>query len=216
MIPKLEKLIEQYTKTPVKHEDKELDGYLAYLNADYAAAVEKVETVLKEYTTTHSEWVMATGDAVAIGVSFGWFPILGWLPLALAAHKADKLHNAWSTLWEQYETMKKENEDEARLIDFVTKMVGQFNGIDTKIQAAVKAVGTLSETFQKQSDSYEGIRSTLGFLMLGASTADARNRKAFIASKLKISITKLKELNVASAGFVDAILNEEKDPFVKS
>lgn len=198
------------------YKNKELKGYLAFLSTDYADAVAKLSTTLDQYNGKYDDWKTATGLAVGVGVSFGWVPIFGWIPLAFAAHNADNLHKAWGKLWDEYEALKRENENEARLIEFVTKMVAQFDDVDKKIQGAVDAVGTLGQVFQDQADSYEGIRSTLGFLRLGASSADAGNRKAFIGSKLKMSVKKLEELNVASRGFMEAILKEDKDTFKKS
>jgi hypothetical protein len=139
---------------------------------------------------------LATADAVTVG----WVTLIGWIPLGLAAHKAAKLHDAWSTLWEQYETFKRENEDEAKLIEFVSKLVGQFHDVDAKAKAAEKAVGTLSEMFQQQGDSCRGIQSNLGFVMKRTTSADARNRQFFIASKLRVCIAKLKELKRGECG----------------
>jgi len=216
MIPKLEHLIQQYTTTTVKRGDKELKGYLAYLNADYASAVAMVTKTLGEYNSKYSDWKTATGLAVGVGVSIGWIPIFGWIPLGFVAHNADNLHEAWDKLWHEYNALKQDSEEEARLIDFATKMVAQSNGIDKKIQAAIDTVGTLKQTFQKQAESYESIRSTVNFITTGAVDPDAGNRKAFIETLLTISIGKLKELNTASIGFIDAISDEKENPFKKS
>lgn len=213
MIDPLKQLIEKYTNTKVKKGDRDLKGYLAYLNADLADSRETLTKTLTDYNAKYDEWKTATGVAVGIGLSFGWLPGLGWISLAIASHKADKLHGAWKSLWDNYNQFKKDNEDEALLVEFATKIVAQFDGIDEKIQDAVKSVATLSEMFQKQAESYEGIRSTLNFLMIGSSSPDAGNRKAFVQYHLKNSISKLQQLHTASDGFISAILKEEPDMF---
>jgi len=212
----LEDLIIKYSTTPVKYGDgREIKGYLAFLNADYHDSLQKFQDTLSEYNSTYADWQTATGAAVGIGVTFGWIPPFGWAALAAAPHVADNLHKAWEKLWEQFQQLDKDNQDEHRLILSVTRMVGQFRDIDSVIQGAIDAVSTLCDVFQTQADAYEGIRATLGLLKLGASSSDAGNRRRFIDSYLGKLVEKLEALNRASVGFMDAIDKEDKTTFRK-
>jgi hypothetical protein len=192
-----------------------VNGYLAYLNADYADAVNKLIKELSNYNSKYDDWKTATGVGVGVGVSFGWFPIFGWAALAVAANNADNLHKAWEQLWNNYNSLQSDNEKEAQLIAFVTTIVGQFNDIGKKIQGAIDAVGTLSTMLQDQADAYRGINSTLQSLGAYTLSTDAGNRQVYIKGKLQVTIKKLEDLHAASQGFMDAILNEDPN-FVKT
>ncbi|KAL2876575.1 hypothetical protein SGCOL_008152 [Colletotrichum sp. CLE4] len=205
----LEKLIPKYSKTPLTFDDKTVNGYLAYLNAGYDEAMKNLSQALGDYNSKYDDWKTATGVAISIGVSFGWMPLYGWATLAFVAHKADTLHTAWQALWENYESLEMENEKEARLIDFVTTIVGQVDDIDKKIQGAIQAAGTLSSMLQEQADAYSGIKSTLAYLSFYTSSTDPANRQLFIEGKLQVAITKLEVLHTASEGFMNAIFNED-------
>ncbi|KAK1659110.1 hypothetical protein BDP55DRAFT_720175 [Colletotrichum godetiae] len=205
----LEKLIPKYSKTPLTFDDKTVNGYLAYLNADYDEAMKNLSQALGDYNSKYDDWKTATGVAISIGVSFGWMPLYGWATLAFVAHKADTLHTAWQALWENYESLEMENEKEARLIDFVTTIVGQVDDIDKKIQGAIQAAGTLSSMLQEQADAYSGINSTLAYLSFYTSSTDPANRQLFIEGKLQVAITQLEVLHPASEGFMNAIFNED-------
>lgn len=216
MASSLEDLIIKYSTTPVKYDDgREIKGYLTFLDADYHDSLQKFQDTLSKYNSTYADWQTATGTAVGIGVTFGWIPPFGWAALAAASHIADNLHKAWEKLWEQSQQLDKDNQDEYRLILFVTKLVGQFRDIDSVIQGAIDAVSTLCDVFQTQADSYEGIRSTLGRLKIGAASSDAGNRKGFIDICLGKLVEKLEALNRASVGFMEAIDKEDKTMFRK-
>ncbi|CAG7566390.1 unnamed protein product [Fusarium equiseti] len=214
-VDSLQALITKYSKTPVKYNDKTVTGYLAYISADYADSVVKMGDELNKYNSAYDDWKTATGLAVGVGVSFGWFPLFGWVALAFAANNADNLHSAYEKLWDNYNQLKSDNEEEAHLIDFVTTIIAQFTEVGNTIQGAVDAVGTLSTMMQDQADAYSGINSTLHTLGDFTLSSDAVNRQIFIKAKLKISIKKLEELYTASNGFMDAIMTEDPN-FVKT
>lgn len=162
-----------------------------------------------EYNGKYDEWKTATGVAIGIAFSFGWTPIYGWTPLALAAHKADTLRKAWKQLWNSYTALESNNKEENQLIAFLTTLVGQFNDVGKKIQGAIDAVGTLGAMLQDQADAYSGIDATLQSLGAHTLGADASNRQLFIKGKLDVTVKKLEDLRNASQGFMDAILNED-------
>ncbi|KAK2035945.1 hypothetical protein LZ31DRAFT_580750 [Colletotrichum somersetense] len=214
-VERLKELIPKYTTTPVKFGKTTVNGYLAYLSADYADAVTKLSKALNDYNGKYDDWKTATGVAVGVGVSFGWFPIFGWAALAAVANNADNLHKAWENLWDNYNSLKSDNEKEAQLIAFATTIVGQFDKVDKKIKGAIDAVGTLSTMLQDQADAYSGINSTLQSLGAYTLSTDAGNRQLFIKYKLQVTIKKLEDLHAASQGFMEAILNEDPN-FVKT
>ncbi|KAF7555924.1 hypothetical protein G7Z17_g1849 [Cylindrodendrum hubeiense] len=155
--------------------------YLNYLNEEHQRRAQEETKSFADYNSTYDEWKSATG--LAIGGS-------------------------WKRLWNQYETLKRENADEHLLIESMNNMVKQFDGLEGKIQDAIKAVGVLSLMFQKQSESYEMIRSSLSGMGVIVSEEDAETRNLFIKSQIKAASKKLKQLEKAAAGFVKAILTE--------
>lgn len=192
-----------------------MKGYLAYLNADYADATKRLGKALDEYNGNYDAWKTATGVAIGVGLSFGWIPVFGWVALAAVANNAANFKEAWEKVWDSYNTLKAENEEEARLISFLTTVVGQFNDVDKKIQGAIAAVGTLGAMLQDQADAYSGIDAALQSLGAHTFSADAGNRQLFIKGKLDVTIKKLEELRDASQGFMDAIMNEDPN-FVRT
>ena len=186
-----------------------MKGYLAYLNADYADSVNKLNKALDDYNDIYGDWKTATGVAIGVGVAFGWFPIFGWAALGVVAHNADNLRKAWALLLENYNLLKSEYEQEAKLIAFITTILGQCKDVNNKIQGAIDAVSKLSTMLQDQADAYEGINSTLQSLGAYTLSTDAGNRQVFIGGKLQLTIKKLEELHAASQGFIEAILNED-------
>ena len=172
-----------------------------------------------------------------MGVSIGWFPIFGWIPLAFAAHNADNLQKAWAKLENSYNELTKRNKNEATLITFVESMVKQFDGLLDKIDAAISAVGDLSKMFEDQSQAYTVIRDGLSDIKNTTTEEDATNRKIFIDVCINQTVEQIQDvssllpsgdilpvltfslflpkLQTAGAGFVEAILTENQDVFKK-
>ncbi|KAF4948801.1 hypothetical protein FGADI_9358 [Fusarium gaditjirri] len=198
--PDMSALIQKYTAG-----DKPL---LPYLNAEHQKRVQEETKTLADYNSTYDEWKSATGLAVGVGVSIGWIPVFGWVPLALLSHNADKLAGSYKRLWQSYETLKRENANEALLIESMNNMVKQFDGLEQKIKDAIKAVGVLSLMFEQQRQSYELIRASLSGMGLMAEEEDAETRNMFIKGQIKGTKKKLQQLQKAAAGFVKAILTE--------
>ncbi|KAK0666765.1 hypothetical protein QBC41DRAFT_338899 [Cercophora samala] len=211
----LNDLIKKYSKTPVKHNNREFNGYLAFLQADYADAVHKLKDSLKDYNSKDNDWKTDTGAALSVGLTFSWIPLLGWATLGSPADTSDYLRQNWERVLEEYKALRVDNTDEAVLVDLVTKMVFQFEGIDQTIELAVDSVNTLRRMFQDQAECYEGIRSMLGGFEIGASSSEAQQRREFIDKYFEMVVRKLKALNGATVGFLEAIYSEDTSTFRK-
>ncbi|RSM02934.1 hypothetical protein CDV31_010675 [Fusarium ambrosium] len=181
---------------------------LPYLNAEHQKRVQEETKTLANYNSTFDEWKASTGLAIGVGVSIGWIPVFGWVPLGFLSYNADRLAGSYKRLRESYENLKKENASEALLIESMNNMVRQFDGLEMKIQDAITAVGVLSLMFEQQRQSYELIRASLSGMGLMAEEEDAETRNMFIKSQIKGMKKKLQQLQKAAAGFVKAILTE--------
>lgn len=133
-----------------------------------------------------------------MGVSIGWMPILGWIPLGFAAHNADNLQKAWAKLEKSYNELVQRNQDEATLIKFIESMVKQFDGILEKIDGAIVAVSHLSTMFEEQSQAYTLIGVGLGYINDTTTEADANNRKFFIEACLNETVKDIQEVSSLS------------------
>ncbi|KAL2680517.1 hypothetical protein Neosp_008119 [[Neocosmospora] mangrovei] len=198
--PDMITLIRKYTAG-----DKPL---LPFLNADHQKRVQEETEALANYNTAYGQWKTATGMAIGIGVSIGWIPIFGWVPLGLLSHNANNLAGTYKKLWEGYENLKKENADEALLINSMNSMGKQFDGLEKKIEDAIAAVGVLSLMFDQQEQSYKQIKTSLDGMGFMADHKDAGIRNMFIKGQVKATKKKLQQLQKAAAGFVEAILTE--------
>ncbi|RTE81427.1 hypothetical protein BHE90_004108 [Fusarium euwallaceae] len=181
---------------------------LPYLNAEHQKRVQEETKTLDEYNSTFEEWKASTGLAIGVGVSIGWIPLFGWVPLGFLSYNADRLAGSYKRLWESYENLKKENANEALLIESMNNTVKQFDGLEKKILDAIKAVGVLSLMFEQQRQAYELIRTSLGEMGDMADEEDAETRNMFIKNTIKGTQKKLQQLQKAAAGFVKAILTE--------
>lgn len=170
--------------------------------------------------------------AVGVGVTIGWLPLFGWIPLAFAAHNADKLHTAYQELWNSYNDLININRDAATLIKWVQTMVVQLKDVDKKITTAIDGIKDLSTMFEEQSKSYILIRDSLGGIKTGISQDDAKIRKKFVEGKMKETIKEITDvscfltssinlnvvltilplkLQAAAEGFIKAILNDKTE-----
>ncbi|ETS78624.1 hypothetical protein PFICI_10686 [Pestalotiopsis fici W106-1] len=179
--PDTEKLIQKYTAG-----DK---PYLNYLNEQYQKLSELQRPRLEQFKRIHDEWKALGGEAIGDGV--------GGLQ-----------QEAFKSLWEEYETLKRDNADEAILIESINNLGNQFKGLKEKIHEAIKAVGVLSLMFNQQSDSYKLIVQSLSGMSHMANEEDAETRRLFIKSQIGPTCLRLNELQKAAAGFVTAILTE--------
>lgn len=132
---------------------------------------------------------------MAVGITIGWITWGDWAALAFAAHEADELHKLWEQILKNYAELKKHNEEETNLIDFVSRLVKQFDGILEKIDAAVNAIGELSMLFQHQSEAYKIISGSISKIKASTTVADATLRKDFIMFSIDLTVKKIQEVS---------------------
>lgn len=134
-----------------------------------------------------------------------------------------------------YKEMAKRDAATAKLIKFIDTTVQQFQGIMEKIDKAVAAVAELSKMFKAQEESYNMISDNLEKIKNGATQdLDIDTRAAFFNTYIARSITQIQnvsclvvnkdtlmtffsplKLQTAAAGFVKAILEEDRSAFDK-
>ncbi|KAF7555250.1 hypothetical protein G7Z17_g2327 [Cylindrodendrum hubeiense] len=208
LLSRMRHLIQQYDTGPAVNPSNKIEPYLMFLNKDFQNSAKLVDDKLTQYNTTYGDWKTATGLAVGVGVSIGWLPVFGWVPLGFLAHNGDELHDTCATLHNENETLKRENEQEHKLIEWVTGIAKQFDGLEGKINSAVTAVDVLSSMFEHQGKSYRLIKASLGAISSYTNNEDANNRKDFIDHNVKETSRRLEELQKAARGFLQAILTE--------
>jgi len=209
VLPKITILVQKYDKGPVNNPKVQNKPYLTYLNEDMEKYRKETKATLEKYERTYSQWKGATGLAVGVGVTIGWIPVFGWVPLGFLAANAEDLRVAWKKLENSYNEMVKRDKDEATLVKFVQWLVRQFDGPLDKINAAIAAVGVLSTMFQAQSLAYSHIRDSLQFMNQTITEQDANNRQWSIQQSLDETVAQIEALEIAGAGFVEAILTQD-------
>lgn len=197
----LDTLVELYVKTDVDGKT----GYLAWLNDDLQKSYNRVNQEIDRYNGVFDQWKTHTGLSIGLGIGLMIFPFARIACMAVFPRKASALKSEYKTLKAQYEKHQQENEQEAKLIQFVNKMVQHFVGIDKKIADALKSVKVLFDVFKNQAVAYGSIRDDLDRLGDGTDDDDLANRQIFIDYSLRAAIANLEALEVAADGFCDAI-----------
>ncbi|KAK2760426.1 hypothetical protein CKAH01_16520 [Colletotrichum kahawae] len=197
----LDTLVELYMKTDVDGKT----GYLAWLNDDLQKSYNRVNQEIDRYNGVFDQWKTHTGLSIGLAIGLMIFPFARIACMAVFPRKASALKSEYKTLKAQYEKHQQENEQEAKLIQFVNKMVQHFVGIEKKIADALASVKVLFDVFKNQAVAYGSIRDDLDRLGDGTDDDDLANRQIFIDYSLRAAIANLETLEVAADGFCDAI-----------
>lgn len=107
--------------------------------------------------------------------------------------------NEYEELVKQVAKAKSDNQEETDLIEYVSKMVTQGKGIETKMEAAVAAMQELHDLFSKQSECFDKVATYLSGMQVGVKLDSLTSRKLFVMNSMTSALKKLKDVSLTLA-----------------
>ncbi|KAJ6440547.1 Hybrid polyketide synthase/ nonribosomal peptide synthetase [Purpureocillium lavendulum] len=193
-----------YESGPVTNAVTKDVPYLKYLNQSLAEHVEKVKSLVAQANKDYDDWDESKNRAIG----FAFLGPLGWIAMGLKAARAAEDFAAYIKAINEANTLQKQNEVEATLIEHVSQMLTQSEGIERKMTDAIGAMTELSELFQEQANCYDRIVIHFGGMHKGTKATTAALRKRFVMTKMDQAIAKVRELRDLATEVANTILHE--------